>query len=56
MMASLSKNRDIRKTPPQIDIAEDLFTPGIPISTHQCMVTTTVAPIDGKSANNATEI
>ena len=35
---SLSKNRDIKKTP-QVDIAEDLSIPGIPISAHQCMVT-----------------
>ena len=53
-MASLSKNRDIKKTP-QVDIAEDLSTSGT-ISAHQCMVTMTAAPIEGKSACSAREL
>ena len=35
---SLSKNRDIKKTP-QVDSAEHLSTPGIPISAYQYMFT-----------------
>ena len=42
-VASLSKNRDIKKTP-QVDIVEDFSTLGIPISAHQCMVTPRAAP------------
>ena len=42
-MASLSKNRDIEDS--HVDIAEDLSTPGTPISAHQSLVTPTAAPL-----------
>ena len=41
-VASLSKNRDTKKTP---QVAEDLSTPGTAISAHQCMVTPRLLPL-----------
>ena len=50
--ASMSKNRDINYD----DIAEYFSTHRTPISAHQCMVTLTTAPIEGKSACSAREL
>ena len=53
-VTSQSTNQDIKKTH-KVDIAEDLYTPGIPISVNRCMITVRAAPIEGESACSARE-
>ena len=54
MVSSLSKNRNIKKTPKYT--LRNLPTPGISISEHQCICILKAAPIEGKSTSSGIEL